>query len=279
MNTFSKKIVTIILAILISMYLNNVSLATQTNIAEIRIDSSKESLNRGETFDVVVSFKRNESQEIIEGIDFKLLYNPEILELISAENKFKATITTLTTCIDKVKQNEQPIKPGEVNFVGASTENITEDKELFKLSFKVKDNATGGKTTITINGEYILEDMDGNTPQVSLTNSNLMINTPEKSNETNNSETIDTAIEENINSQNITNIENDNRNKKSESSTIKDETTEMPNKFEENKNQKTKSITSILLIVLLAIFIVGISTIKIVDKKAEQIKKKKKRDN
>lgn len=282
MNIFEKKNISlIIIFIMFSLILfPNVVSALENGVAEIRVESTKTTVFDGDTFDVTVSFKRNNSKATIEGINFKLLYNPDVLELTSTDNLFKDTITALTSCLDKPKAGEQNIKPGEVNFVGASTDNITEDKDLFTLSFKLKDNVSSGTTSLTIAGESILEDMNGNTSEVELTNSNIIVNLPDDDNK--NSEiTSDelqnkisslTSLDENMQKENVTS-----NSKSLDSSTNANEDfTGASEKSTKNSNEKGKSITFILILVLGIILLVGLVTIKIIDKKTAKMKRSKK---
>ena len=81
MNIFEKKNISlIIIFIMFSLILfPNVVSALENGVAEIRVESTKTTVFDGDTFDVTVSFKRNNSKATIEGINFKLLYNPDVL--------------------------------------------------------------------------------------------------------------------------------------------------------------------------------------------------------
>ena len=281
MNILTKKTITLIIVfIMFALVLfPNVIFALENGVAEIRLEPTKTSVSGGDTFDVMVSFKRNNSTETVEGINFKLLYNPDVLELTAADNLFSATITALTSCLDKPKVGEQAIKPGEVNFVGASTDDITEDKDFFKLSFKVKENVSSGTTSLTINGEYILEDVNGNTPKVTLTNSTIIVNVPEvnsenadiTSDELQNKISSLTSLDGEIQKENTTS-----NNKSLEFSTTNEDIASISEKSDKNSNEKGKSITFILILVLVIILVVGIVTIKIIDKKTAKMKRNKK---
>lgn len=111
------------------------------NTARIIVESSKEKVRVGQTVQVDVSIQNNPG---FGGMAYDINYDNTVLELVSYELGIGGEI-----CTDSGKD----IYPDKMNFQYAGISNVTGDGVLVSLTFRVKDSAQVGVTSISVTPE------------------------------------------------------------------------------------------------------------------------------
>lgn len=106
--------------------------------AKIVVESQKDKLRAGQTVQVDVSIQNNPG---FGGMAYDVNYDNTVLELVSYELGIGSEICT---------DSGMDIYPDKMNFQYAGISNVTGDGVLVSLTFKVKDSAPVGSTTISV---------------------------------------------------------------------------------------------------------------------------------
>ncbi len=137
-----KKITSLVLItiILLSNIIPSVALAIE-GTPELKVEVSKNNLQRGEEFTASVNFNDNGSKDC-EGFNFMLKYDSNVLEVISADTANTGMLVTPNTGVI-----------GEVNYFAMGSQALSYEGSLITVKFKVKDNAVGGTTSLRIESD------------------------------------------------------------------------------------------------------------------------------
>lgn len=262
-----KYITTILLVSIGILLLPKIALAA--GIPELNIETSKSNLEPGEEFTVSVKFNDNGSTECL-GFDLGLKYDKAILEIVDSSIILDRGATVIN---DK--------EPGSVNFVLISIMPIQYKGDLFTATFKVKQNAYGGESTLEIlsdNSESPIENENGAVETKTETKIiNISAPLKEKSNtgfqltsETQNTENKEENIVEESTNQNNNNITKlDTIDTKTENEDIAEDEDILENKETTTKseNKEQVGLPTRAVVIILIISIIGLMSIFLILKK------------
>lgn len=261
MKLNSKKTLYILILAIItySIFLPNTILAVE-GTPELNIEASKEKLKPGEEFTASVNFSDNGSIQCY-GFDFGLKYDKDILEVVDTKILISEGISTIT---DKT--------PGSVDFVLISISPVQAKTTLFTVTFRVKQEANAGKTTLNIspdNSKTPIEDENGEVETI-IKSTSIEIDSETKENgvkTNNNSESDSNSSDENLetSTQNKTVIRLD-----EEDNDLENSTTETNGKTSTSQNNTQTGLPTVVVVTLVIITVAGISIIIMILKKTKK---------
>jgi len=172
MKKMNQKIISImlVLILLLSIFIPNIALAVD-GTPSLKVSVNKTNLQRGDEFTATVSFNTNNSTAA-EGMEFSIPYDSSVLEVVGSQKTATEGSSNLETK-----------NAGVIKFNLFNSSSLTVSGNLFNVTFRVKADAPGGKTSLKIigpeNGKYTpLTNMDAANIDATIINATMQVNVP-----------------------------------------------------------------------------------------------------